>query len=77
MKRFYLGVLFSDGSILEYENLRGYRLAVRKRRTIITGDNGMVKYVVCTAIAPTNDSSDARNHLKNEWLKLLEQHDAE
>lgn len=77
MKKFYLGVLFSDGSILEYENLRGFKQATRKRRAIITGDNCMVKYVVCTAIAPTNDSSEAKNHLRREWLKLLEQHDAE
>lgn len=77
MKKFYLGVLFSDGSILEYENLRGFKQATRKRRAIITGDNCMVKYVVCTAIAPTNDSSEAKSHLRREWLKLLEQHDAE
>lgn len=77
MKRFYLGVLFSDGSILEYENLRGFKQATRKRRTIITGNNGMTKYVVCTAIAPTNDSSEAKNHLRKEWFKLLEQQDAE
>lgn len=77
MKKFYLGILFSDGSILEYENLRGFRQATRKRRTIITGDNCMVKYVVCTAIAPVNDSSEAKTHLRREWFKLLEQHDAE
>lgn len=77
MKKFYLGILFSDGSILEFDNLRGFRLATSKRRTIITGNNGLSKYVVCTAIAPTNDSSEAKNHLKREWLKLLEQNDAE
>ena len=77
MKKFYLGVLFSDGSILEYENLRGGKQATRKRRAIITGDNGMIKYVVCTAIAPANDNSEAKNHLRMEWLKLLERQDAE
>lgn len=77
MKKYYLGVLFSDGSILEYENLRGFKQATRKRRTVITGNNGMTKYVVCTAIAPTNDCSEAKNHLRKEWFKLLEQQDAE
>lgn len=77
MKKFYLGILFSDGSILEYENLRGFRQATSKRKDIITGDNGMFKYVVCTAIAPVKDSSKAKTHLRTEWFKLLEQHDAE
>lgn len=76
MKKFYLGVLFSDGSILEFENLRGFKQATRKRRNIITADNSMTKYVVCTSIAPTSESSEAKNHLRREWLKLLEQLDA-
>ena len=77
MKKFYLGVLFSDGSILEYENLRGFRQATSKRKEIISGDNGMAKYVVCTAIVPVKDSGRAKTHLRLEWFKLLEQHDAE
>ena len=76
MKKFYLGILFSDGAILEYENLRSFREATRKRKDIISGDNGMAKYVVCTVIAPAKDSSRAKTHLRLEWFKLLEQYDA-
>lgn len=73
MKRYYLGVLFSDCSIIEFSNLLTFRQATRKRLQIIKAGNSETgAHVVCTTIAPRTDRSDAQKWLYEQCKEEME-----
>ena len=71
MTKYYLGVVWADGSMVEYENLRSFSQATRKRKAIITDNNTLYNPVMCTAIAPAIDSFEAKLRIRLECDKLI------
>ena len=71
MEKYYLGVVWADGSMLEYENLRSFSQATRKRKAIITDNNTLYNPVMCTAIAPAIDCFEAKLRIRLECDKLI------
>lgn len=71
-KKYYLGVVWADGSLMECENLRSFTQATRKRSTIIREDNTLYNPVICTAIAPAIDCFEAKARIRCEAMKIVE-----
>ena len=71
MTKYYLGVVWADGSMLEYEDMRSFAQATRKRKAIITDNNTLHNPVVCTAIAPAIDCFEAKLRIRVECEKCI------
>ncbi len=73
MKRYYLGVVFKDGSIYESENCLSFRHACYKRQRIMMEQNGLTNPVMCTAIAPAFDDYESKRRIRSEAKRVLEE----
>ena len=73
MKRYYLGVVFKDGSLYESESCLSFRHACRKRQQILTDSSHLTNVVMYTAIAPAYDDAEAKRRLRKEAGKILEE----
>ena len=76
MKRYYLGVVFRDGSLYESENCLSFRHACRKRQQIISDSSHLTNVVMYTAIAPAYDDAESKRRLRREACKILDESEA-
>lgn len=72
MTKYYLGVVWADGSLMECENFKSFTQATRKRKEIITDNNTLYNPVVCTAIAPAIDCFEAKTRIRLECKRIAE-----